>query len=288
MKILDSANLNLVACLLLGCIGKLSAQSNTVVFGPRDTLFATVQDQQTFMLHRVKNGQSLFALSQFYNISVADLQSANGLSDPAVKAGSVVRVPVAGKAIVKRRPEAKLMAGYLPVYYRVRDKETLYKIGKEYFRTPVDTLARRNKLKDYAISKGKILLVGWFPRAGVPADIQNTFQNEAQKNYIELKARYEAEKLTQKEFEHEGAAVWRKDDRRASESAFLAMYDLAPLGSVLEVTNPSLNRTLYVKVIAPLPKDAKTGNSIVLLSPAAAKALGAIDEKFYVKIRYLK
>jgi hypothetical protein len=193
-----------------------------------------------------------------------------------------------GKAIRKKRPDIKKSADFLPVYYRVREKETLYKIAHDYFGVHTDTLIKFNGLKSGTVSVGKVLLVGWFPRSGVPADLPGGFRNEAQKNYIELKTRYETEKTTRKVVEMEGAAVWQKDDRRASEAAFFARFDQAPAGSVLEVTNPSIPVTLYVKVIADLPNDAKTGNAVVWLSPAAAKSLGAIDEKFYVKIHYLK
>jgi LysM repeat protein len=239
-------------------------------------------------MHRVKNGQSLFALSQFYNLSVGDLQAANGLTEPSVKSGQVLRLPIHPKVIVKKRPEPKKMGEFVPVYYRVREKETLYKIGKEYFRTPVDTLMQRNRLKNEAVATGKVLLVGWFPKAGVPEDIQNGFHSEAQKNYLELKNKFELEKAGKKVVVQEGAAVWQKEDRKANDAAFLARFESAPVGSILEVSNPGMGATVYVKVVAPMPRDAKTGNAIIWLSPAAAKALGARDEKFYVKIHSLK
>jgi LysM repeat protein len=276
------------ALLSLNVSGQKAPAKSPIVFGSRDSLFASVSDNQTFLLHRVKPGQSLFGLSKFYNLPVGDLQAANGMADASMKTGQVLRVPIAGKAIRKKRPDIKKSAEFMPVYYRVREKETLYKIAHDYFGVHTDTLIKFNGLKNGIVAVGKVLLVGWFPRSGVPADLPGGFRNEAQKNYLELKTRFETEKASKKVIEMEGAAVWLKDDRRASDAAFFALFDHAPAGSVLEVTNPSIPATLYVKVVADLPNDAKTGNAIVLLSPAAAKHLGAIDEKFYVKIHYLK
>lgn len=260
----------------------------SVHLDPRDSIFVLVKDNQKYLTHSVKAGQSLYSISRFYHVTVDDIQAANGLAEPKAKANQVLLIPISVRAIARRRPDAKHAAEFLPVYYHVKEKETLYRIGKVYFNTPVDTLAKRNKLKTMAVSTGQALHVGWFSKAGVPDSLQNGFQSEAQKAYLELKNKYDAEKATKKELVHEGTAYWQKDDRKASSSAFFALHDLAPVGSVLRVFNPRSQVTIYVKVLGGIPKTEKTENAVVFLSPAAAKALGAIDPKFYVKIHYLK
>ena len=47
------------------------------------------------------------------------------------------------------------------------------------------------------------------------------------------------------------------------------------------------NRTVYAKVIARVP-DGYERNVEVILSPEAARKIGALDPKFFVKVKYFK
>ena len=62
--------------------------------------------------------------------------------------------------------------------------------------------------------------------------------------------------------------------------------DIKAGGTIIEVLNPMTNRTVYVKVIGKIPDTAYRDEVAVILSPLAAKLLGAIDPRFFVKVKY--
>ena len=65
------------------------------------------------------------------------------------------------------------------------------------------------------------------------------------------------------------------------------MHKYAPIGSIVQVTNPMKRRTVYAKVIAKTPA-SYDANVEIVVSPRVGKMLGARDKKFYVKTRYLR
>ena len=77
---------------------------------------------------------------------------------------------------------------------------------------------------------------------------------------------------------------------RAEEiEAFLESAEVIELKDIgTGVTNPMNQRTVYVKVIGNLSDRAYEDNVKVVLSPMAAKLLGAVDQRFYVKVTYCK
>ena len=102
----------------------------------------------------------------------------------------------------------------------------------------------------------------------------------------QLQLRYESTKTYKKEYFQNGAAYWQREREMGSD--FYALHRLAPVGSIIQITNPMKKKTLYAKVIAPIPDRAYGDDIIVVLSPSVAKLLGAKDPKFFVEIRYLK
>ena len=46
-------------------------------------------------------------------------------------------------------------------------------------------------------------------------------------------------------------------------------------------------RFLYAKVVAQKPENSFSQSSIVMLTPTVAKALGALDSRFYVKMYFV-
>jgi rare lipoprotein A (peptidoglycan hydrolase) len=66
-----------------------------------------------------------------------------------------------------------------------------------------------------------------------------------------------------------------------------ALHRDAAIGTIISVTNPMSNRTVYAKVIARVP-DGYERNVEVILSPEAARKIGALDPKFFVKVKYFK
>ena len=67
-----------------------------------------------------------------------------------------------------------------------------------------------------------------------------------------------------------------------------ALHKTASIGTVLRVTNPLNKRTIYVKVVGKLQGAGYPYDTMVVLSPAVARALAGINRSFRVDITYFK
>ena len=101
----------------------------------------------------------------------------------------------------------------------------------------------------------------------------------------ELKTSFEAEKIKYMYQVERGVAHWSKGIKHKTD--LYVLHKTAPVGSTVEVTNPLINKSIYAKVIAPLPNGMYADKVKVIVSPAVANLLGAIDSQFFVKVKYL-
>lgn len=65
------------------------------------------------------------------------------------------------------------------------------------------------------------------------------------------------------------------------------LHKTALIDSYMELFNPNLNRTVLAKVIGRIPYGAYTNNVNLVLSPRTAKQLGALDNRFRVRVKAL-
>jgi membrane-bound lytic murein transglycosylase D len=119
--------------------------------------------RQTVATHRVRSGQSLTQIAALYGTSVAALQRQNGLRSRSVRAGQVLRVPVAAEsepavlAAASRRSSGSTSGSSASprddgaestyIVHRVARGETLGQIAKRYG-TSVSSLQRANGLSN--------------------------------------------------------------------------------------------------------------------------------------------
>lgn len=253
------------------------------LLSPRDTLLLNVEDGRKIILHPVKPKQSLFSIARFYNLSLEELIANNPeyREDMTLKIGTQVRVPIPNRAIRRYKGKDFKAVEYTPIYYVVKSGETLYQIAKRYFNMPVDTVASRNKLKNHAIKPGQRLHIGWMGIEGIHSDWR---PSQAPNAYGEPQL-YHAQAKGRKEIESQGVCFWQKDSKEKGD--LYALHRDATIGTIISVFNPMSNRTVYAKVIARIP-DGYERNVEVILSPEAARKIGALDPKFFVKVKYLK
>lgn len=109
------------------------------------------------------------------------------------------------------------------------------------------------------------------------AELKNSFE-EKQETPSE-------EKIKLSYFEERGVAHWSRDIKHKTD--LYVLHKSAPVGSTVQVTNPIINKSIYAKVIAPLPESMYPEKVKVIVSPAVANLLGAVDAQFFVKVKYL-
>jgi len=257
----------------------------------QDSLFVKVQSGQKYLTHIVRPQQTLYSIKKFYGIDFSDIYYSNpGVETNDLKIGQKLRIPIVNRALKYFKNPTTADSTLIPIYYQVRPKETMFRISRVHFRIPADIIKARNQLTSDALSKDQILHIGWISKDGIP-DSLRTFTGlpgilgeENQKN----KYRYEAKLATGKEQQTDGTAYWDKNMSLSAKNKLYVMSSIVEQGQVLLIKNPLTKRQLYAKVVAPIPSNSSTKGTIVMLTPTVAKALGGLDNRFYVQVAYCK
>ncbi len=82
-----------------------------------------------------------------------------------------------------------------------------------------------------------------------------------------------------------GAGVFYKSNTNTK--SIYALYNFAPVGSIIKISNPSNGNTVYAKVIGKLPPTNQYKNAIIGISGNAGAALGAKDFRLFVQTYYI-
>lgn len=271
-------------CFCLPALMWAQDEQPSPLLNSRDSLLLTVEDGKKFIHHPIKPKQTLFSISRYYNIGLEELFEYNPdfRNDPTLRIGSRVKIPVPNKAIKRYKGSGFKAAENTPIYYVVQQGDNLYQIAKRYFEMPVDSIAKRNRLKNNNIKPGQRLNMGWMGTEGIHADWRPA--RPATESDV-FKSQYNDGKKNRKEISAQGVCFWPKDSKE--KGSLYALHREANIGSVISVNNPMSNRTVYAKVIGRIPEGYER-NVEVILSPEAARKLGARDPRFFVKTKYVK
>ncbi|MFV0565949.1 MAG: glucosaminidase domain-containing protein [Flavobacteriaceae bacterium] len=131
---------------------------------PKTTTIANTVNVTNTGTHIVERGETLYAISQRYGLSVQELQRLNHLSGPEISVGQQLKVVSAleennihGQDAVVIKVE-EVAEDTDPAFHTVQKGETLYSLAKQY-NTTVETLKTLNNLSDNTLSIGQELQV---------------------------------------------------------------------------------------------------------------------------------
>ena len=151
--------------LLTGLMGGAVYANST----PPDSLGIKVIDGKTFIMHRVDPGETLYALSRRYKVSVEQIMGANRMQTAALNVDQVVRIPVEkgssalslkdyGRTTEQDNTVDNVTTGKKKMH-TVSAGETLYGISKAYG-VSVESIQNWNNLSSNSLSIGQELIVG--------------------------------------------------------------------------------------------------------------------------------
>jgi len=254
---------------------------------PQDTIFLTTGlCAQKFFTHTMEPGQTLYSLSRFYGLTLEELYFYNpDYEGGKYDIGSQIKIPVPNRSILRYPPDDFDPSQYVPIFYIVQKGETIFNVAHRIFKLPIDTILDRNHMLTPTLFIGQKLHVGWMSIEGIPDNYRQFKGHPLWKKSYNFRQKYVNEKNAGKEHRKKGAAVYIKGNKSTAD--LLVMHRHAPVGSVMEITNPMKSRTVYAKVVAKIPR-TYAPNIEVVVSPGVGKLLGARDDKFYVKTRYLR
>ena len=253
-----------------------------------DTLTVSINDfQEKFFSHKLENKQTLFSMAKFYGLKINELYYYNPeLVKTPPKIGQLIKIPLPNRAMIRERDKKFNVKSSIPVFYVVRAQENLTKIAEVYFNMKADSLKSRNKLVGDALKVGQKLLIGWVSVEGISEE-QRKIKGPAILQILQNnRALHQTESVGKKMYSNRGIAFWQKDSKMGS--GLYALHRDCPENTMVAIHNPMKNKTIYAKVIGKIPPGTQDDAVEVVISPSAAKLLGALDPKFFVKIKYFK
>ncbi len=272
---------------MIGCIVPILANAQNEAFIKIDSKLGKV------IHHSVHDNQSLYSIARSYGVTQRDLirTNPNLKVDQRILPGTIV-IPVDDKNIISRIPLLRRKEEFLPVYYKVKKRENLFRISRQYFDIPTNLLATRNDLDDQELSEGQVLHIGWLKKSFGPLKIL------AGKRYEDIPE--EPESLASRSFrlkfeaDYQGVdlkimnevAQWKESEQEGK--GLFVLHRTAQKNRIIEINNPMSDQTVYAKIIGNIPTHLYPPEIDLVISRDLAEALEAVDSKFFVRTRYQK
>ena len=286
-----------------------------VVHGQADSLGVEKKGGRLLVIHKVKQGQTLYALARRYGTSVKKIRGANPALDQVLKAGQIVKVPYDQSILRLNAKTHTVSAG-----------ETLYAISRKYGLT-VEQLKKLNSLTSNALVRGQKLVVqkangGKAPLVPpspnpkpvaeqveitqtavvLPPSNQETTeetttpQDSTKRNGAEEltdtsrvqespePAKYNGTSFT--EVKEEGVAELIEEEEPTNK--FLALHKTASLGTVIKIRNLKNDLAVYVRVVGNIPDTTDNDNILIKINKRVHDQLKAYDPRFRVELSYFQ
>ncbi len=272
--------------------------------------------------HSVAAKESFYSVGRLYNIPAKEIAAYNNLDmENGLNIGQTLMIPLTSSNF------SQTIDGGTPVYYVVGQQEGLYRVSVKNNKVLMASLRKWNHLASDEISPGQKIIIGFITSPALAKTVTITpktepivVQQEKPKPAEPVEQqKKESEKISQpittsttpqtvvknngggffkKQFEQQSKTTNANKDQTATASIFktaswwqdgkyYALIDGVDPGTILQVVNPSNNKTIYAKVLGAMSGINQNKGLDVRISNAAANVLDINDtEKFIVKVNY--
>lgn len=251
----------------------------------------SISEKTNDSIHIVLQGETLYAISRKYSISIEDIKKINNLSDYNISFGDTIIInknnnSKAKEKIIKPKVVENQKNDSLK-YHIVVASETLYSIALKYS-IDLQNLKQWNNLASNSLNIGQKLIlkgVSNLPvqkkKISTKKPIDTLFVTTENNRF---KTKIDKTNNIEKNIE-EGFAT--KIDKTEDTKKYLALHRKAPVGTVIEVKNQMNNLSIFARVVGKLPETGLNKNVLIRLSHAAYTKLSALDAKIPVEIRFV-
>ena len=273
-----------------------------------DSVGTKVKNGKVYILHKVEQGQGMYSISKRYGVPLKTLIDENPGSDKVIKTDHIIWVPTEAVPVleekvvkdffenndleIKDRPDVvkdnpttttTTEVSTFAKYHIVSPGETLYSISQKY-KTSVEMIQTLNGLESTSLSEGQKLLVqdgkATTKTVSVVDDDYNAVKEKLEEKHyeelgfdtvVETETKKSSTGYSIKKVEEVGVGVIGGDGVPTDKN-FAAHFN-APIGTVIMVTNPANDKTVFVKVIGNFVKTEESA-TIIRLSPQSATQIG--------------
>lgn len=288
-----------------------------------DSLHVVFHDDKWAVEHIVETGDNVFMLSRRYHVPPALLADMNGINyQSGLQENSIIYIPLGAYNQVTHEPDN--MYNVRPLYYIVRKYDNLFRIA-HMIGVQQREVQKWNGMADNYIEEGRRLNVGWVlcepsrkkvtdmtPASGPTIEKEVDTPGKEERKWIydtTFKVNENGETvitITKEPFmtpieklymeqtsdetvvmEEKGTAVFfDMKGRLQSSTMFYAFHNTAKRGTIIKVFNPGTDKTVFVKVLGPIPDAKQYHNCIIGISSGAKKELLVEEDKAWCELKF--
>lgn len=124
----------------------------------QDTLQAQGSAPDLYLTHTVSKRENFYSLGRAYGLPPKEIAALNNLSfEQGLHLGQHVKIPLNKTNFVQNGD----VNGARPIYHRVGEKETLYRISVNHNKVSLDNIRRWNNLSGDGVKKNTYVIIGW-------------------------------------------------------------------------------------------------------------------------------
>src|SRR5699024_3079080 len=123
-----------------------------------DTIVVAPGASGLHFYHVVAEGETLESLSHKFDLPKDKLASVNNIKK--LSPYSIIKVPINPEGLIQNGTKQE-KTNNIPLYHKVSNGETLFRIGKLYNDIPIASIKSWNNLKNNSIQNGQYLIIGY-------------------------------------------------------------------------------------------------------------------------------
>jgi LysM repeat protein len=274
-------------------------------------------DKGPYIIHTVNPKEGFYSIGRVYNIHPREISGFNGIDlNTGLTIGQSLRIPLNAINFSQTTNSG------IPVYYAVGNNEGLFGVSKKNNGVLMANLRKWNNLSSDNINAGQKLIVGYILPEGAVDATANTpgdepVQQKTNPEVVQQQVAVVQPKKTTATISEPRSAVKTGDGgyfktsydqqmrigaankditanagifKTASgwqDAKYYALLDGVDPGTIVMVTNPSNNKSVYAKVLGAMSGISQNKGLNVRISNAAANVLDVTDtEMFIVRVNY--
>ncbi len=249
-----------------------------------DSVLLYLKDGHLMYDHLIEKNQTLFSISKYYGLDIKLLYDANPwLMGEKIKIGGRLKIPIPIN-VINDDVLSSTDSNYAPCFYKVSKGETLFGIARRVFNSSTARLIEINHLNSIDLRPGQLMLVGWINTSGISpfkrAEELSERKAESREQWS-LDSGFVNRDLMLRQ--DKNLAFWNKGSHQ---KGLLVLHKYIAPGTIIEIYNPNMDIAVKAKVIGRILPGTYPKDIDMIVSSAVADHLGAIDPRFYVKVKY--
>ncbi|MFY0254011.1 LysM peptidoglycan-binding domain-containing protein [Chitinophaga sp. 30R24] len=135
----------------------------------QDTLEVQGTSPALFISHIVKKGENFYSVSRAYGLPPKEIAAANKVTmDQGLQLGYQLHIPLTAANFSQHAD-----ASGKPVYHKVTEKETLYRVSVNYNKVPLENIRQWNSLSGDGLKKDSYVIIGFIKAGGTGEGISH-------------------------------------------------------------------------------------------------------------------